>query len=172
MKNPEKVMKVVSVIILVGSILYVIGGGIFAAVGIFMAVFAGTEGFAAELAEGLERKGVSVEMLGDAAAEWNEKLGTTFSIMELMRLFFIVLAVMGVAMIVYAVIGIVCSGMGLKGALGEKAGKAFVLGIVLLVCTLVRFVVNFDLDAVEIVKGLISFVLPALYTYAARCLKN
>lgn len=172
MRNPEKVMKVVSIIMLVFSILYALVGGLFVILGILMVAVSNTDGFALQVVESMERTGISIDELIEGVQRINDQFGTDFSIMQIMSLIFVVLLLLGVVMLIYAVTGIVSASLGIKVSKGGKANSAFVWGVILLVCTVIRFGVNFNLTASAILGGLLSFVLPALYVYCAACLKK
>lgn len=172
MQNPEKIMKVVSIILLVFHILYAVGGFFLTAAGGLVLAISGTDSFAVQLAESLKRTGTTIEDLGEAARGINDRFGTNFTIMQLLNIIFILLIIFGIGMLLYAAAGIVCACLGFKASGGEKANAAFVWGIILLVCCLLRFGINFRFNVSAILRGLVSFVLPGLYTYAAWRLKE
>lgn len=169
MKNPAKVIKIVSILLLIGGILACIGG-------LFMAVGGGAgAALVTENADVVDSQIAEDTEAVSAIDELNNYLGTDAKPSEATAVIFGGLAVVGVLIVIAAIIDIISAIFGLKAAKGGNPKPAFVLGIISVVWAIISLVSSIGtvgVDVVSLLGSVIGLIIPAIYTYAAYLLKK
>lgn len=168
MKNPAKAIKIVSIIMIVFGILAAIMGILFVAGGGIGASFAGNADFANEINSSLAENSEAASAL----SEFNNAAGTNLTGSEATMGLMGGAIILGILVILGAIFDIVAGCFGLKAAKGGNAKPAFVIGIITIIFAVINLITSFNGGGSSIVSSLFGFILPIIYTFSAKQLKD
>ena len=166
MKNPQKAIKIVSIITLVYGIIVGLLG--------ILATVGGGIGTSLILSNGdkLNQAAATNGELQSSVNTINGYLGSNASAADITAALTGAVAIIGIIVIFVAIYQIVYSIVGLKASNGKCVTAAFVMGIIDLVLCILSVISSFQSGAFVIVMGVIGLILSAIYTYSAYLIKN
>ncbi len=159
----RKTIKVLSILALIGGILSVLGGA-------FMLLGGGAATAISQNQELMSEMDNDEEMAAKLA-QMNAQAGTDLDASKTMLGTGIIIFAAGAIVLILGILEIIQGSAGLKAAKGYGAGKAFGVGIAVLVLNIISAVLNISRGA-GIWSSAISIAITALYVYCAKMIKD